>query len=1107
MSDPRIPSQYKELLKQAFQNGSVPSDNSRRLKRRRKNRSRSPDNGSPSSPGITKEGSASSEEVTEVTRKMYVGSSNSFKLKYIPKVNSREIKEGSSNDAAIVLSSDEDVADFRRNSTKVEGDHNDGEVEVNEDDEDEDDYSDEDDFNAEDFEDVDLEHVPTALPSLHDYEDDDKQISIPLQNTKQANRPKKKKTVVTKEERDFRRTFHMLYIFTMIAHGVCRNAWCSDRDLLESLKGDIPTKIIKEYTDYLSHRQRTDVSTQSKTRKLLDLLKHLMIYWYKSWTVDNYAPVIYKKGWNELNTPAHYQRIGKQEFRTALEQRSGSRDIAAQGFVGLLRSIGLQARMVFSLQPPDFTNLSQLSALAEKHDATERKKIVQQTQSLQKKRGRVLTQHDRLLNSLRVHRPTYTNMRPSDYDDVESKYGNFPVFWCEVWDKDAKHFITIDPIVKKTIEVVRTKSQLEPPNSEIRNNAFYVIGYDRLGGVKDITRRYAEAFNAKVRKKRITREPRGEAWYDAVLRGATTVNRLKLNKIDKFEELEFEEFSLREGMPNSIQDFKNHPVYVIEDQLKANEVLKPKISCGTIRKKNKFNKQGVLIPVYKRKNVRIVRSAKAWYMRGRVLKMGERALKMRVKPKVKKKTVDEDDFQVSEDGDNEDEDVGLYADFQTELFIPPPIVNGEIPKNAFGNIDVYQPWMVPEGCVHIPKDHAEKAARIMGIEYAPAAVGFNFEGDRRSRSVNATVKINGIVTFEEYKDAVELVSQGLEEWEEEKDRRRAELVALRAWKVLLLRLRIVNRLNEEHGEVSEDDVDVDDEYVPSDDSDKFEAEAGGFLLGDVKNVDEDMYFGGAEDELAEMEVSDFQQSTPQNEEAEAASVESEKESLPGEQSTRLNEGLQESGDIDEFGEFMKEAGLEGDEEGENREAGYDTVGNLAAGVVEEETTPTEGSDDRGSSEDESPGGFIMQNDMTETNSYAMNTDGETNLSEERPLSATDDVTLINAAVLKDEEKDLSLTGASSAAPLPATGSITHPAVSIVGNADEDDLVYMGEETGASTSADDDIQITQEIKKPDQHSSVGNPVSPIEVASDSSVIDLDAEYDDDEGYEFEYSDSM
>lgn len=55
-----------------------------------------------------------------------------------------------------------------------------------------------------------------------------------------------------------------------------------------------------------------------------------------------------------------------------------------------------------------------------------------------------------------------------------------------------------------------------------------------------------------------------------------------------------------------------------------------------------------------------------------------------------------------QDGDEEESEEGMYAQFQTSLYIPPPVVSGIVPKNGFGNLDVFVPSMVPSGGVHLP---------------------------------------------------------------------------------------------------------------------------------------------------------------------------------------------------------------------------------------------------------------------------------------------------------------------------------------------------------------------------------------------------------------------
>ena len=54
--------------------------------------------------------------------------------------------------------------------------------------------------------------------------------------------------------------------------------------------------------------------------------------------------------------------------------------------------------------------------------------------------------------------------------------------------------------------------------------------------------------------------------------------------------------------------------------------------------------------------------------------------------------------------ENDDQPImeGLYAAHQVELYRPPPIEDGVIPKNAYGNMDLFVDSMLPDGAVHLP---------------------------------------------------------------------------------------------------------------------------------------------------------------------------------------------------------------------------------------------------------------------------------------------------------------------------------------------------------------------------------------------------------------------
>lgn len=641
-----------------------------------------------------------------------------------------------------------------------------------------------DDFESDDFEDVEDEIEQRPLQDL----------TVKITKAVKPRKRKARPTVISSEERFLRRDIHVYHLFVMVSHGVVRNKWINNETLMQKLRDELPNSLKREYLEYEKCKKLATSSIGTRTRKLLDLLRHLMNYWISIWSNDPKLPILFKHTWSEINQyPNESHKVRQNDFISTILKHNGSRDMSAQGFCSLLRSLGLPARLVFSLQPPDFTNMIECEVFD--------KRQMENSEPAPPKAKKV-SQRDRILEAFKPNKKRLLT-KTDDFEPTINKSSNWPVFWVEVWNKDAKKYITIDPSVKQTIEIVVNKSKLEPPMNCLKNNAWYVIGFDRLGGVRDITRRYAKEFNAKVRKKRIDREAKYQEWYQKLLLGACSSQRKNPNRVDKFEELDFEEFNEREGMPSSIADFKSHPIFVLENDLKWNEILEPMVSCGTVRKKTKNGKDSDLLPVYKRSNVVSLRTAKGWYMKGRILKVGERPLKI-YKTKGALKRLEADDDDEDEDGEKR-----LYAERQTEKYQPPPVVNGEIPKNAYKNIDVYEPWMVPEGCVHIAIKEAEKACKLMRIEYAPAVVGFDFEGNKR-RDVKA--KIVGVVTLAEYQEAVELVCENLKEQKEDEDHRREELLVLRAWKIFLTKLQIKNRLIEEHGEVvssEEEDIDVD----------------------------------------------------------------------------------------------------------------------------------------------------------------------------------------------------------------------------------------------------------------------------------------------------------
>jgi xeroderma pigmentosum group C-complementing protein len=180
---------------------------------------------------------------------------------------------------------------------------------------------------------------------------------------------------------------------------------------------------------------------------------------------------------------------------------------------------------------------------------------------------------------------------------------------------------------------------------------------------------------------------------------------------------------------------------------------------------------------------------------------------------------------------------GLYSRDQTDWIIPPPIVDGKIPKNAYGNMDVYVPSMVPLGAIHLPNRGTKRICQRLGIDFAEAVTGFEF-GARMAIPI-----ITGVVVAEENEELV------LGQWEKdeaervrkEDEKRRA--AALGKWRKFLMGLRVIERVREEYGDELDDNVDelnpwinknskrnkVDNEEKQIDNH-RGEGTAGGFLL-------------------------------------------------------------------------------------------------------------------------------------------------------------------------------------------------------------------------------------------------------------------------------------
>ncbi|CCD24265.1 Rad4p NDAI_0C06060 [Naumovozyma dairenensis CBS 421] len=588
------------------------------------------------------------------------------------------------------------------------------------------------------------------------------------------------RNICSNEERKKRYYLHMFYLICLMVHGSLRNEWINSSRFSKKLSSLVPEKVFE-----LLHPEKDEFSLRS-TRKLLDGLKKCMEIWQKHWRItqkyNNFG--CYMRFWDEIEeedsrVSSKINPLTKQVFIRRIIKGHGDRDLAAQGFVAMLRACNVNARLVLSCQPPDFTDLKVENKITE-----------------------------------------------VSYEDMTK----FPLFWCEVWDKFAKKWITIDVMNFKTIEQIKIRSKLEPQGVACckRNNMRYVIGYDRKHGCRDITRRYTRWYNCKIRKKRVTKDEEGSKWYSEVL---NTMHRRKRTKIDDYEDAYFEERNRSEGMPDNLQDLKNHPYYILEKDLRQNQVIRS--GCKESGYLKLHGRVGKVLKVYERKNILDLKSGKQWYMEGRILKTNCKSLKT-----VKKKTMRGPSDDIN-DGDER-----LYPVTDTELYIPPLATEtGEITKNTFGNIEVFVPTMIPQNCCLIENPNAIKAAKFLRINYARAVTGFKFERGRSSKP-----NISGIVVAKWFAEAVVACIDGIEYCLEQDEKKKQELQNLSMWHKLLSKLRIKMKLNMTYGSVnigaSNNTEDLGEE--DADDQDE-QLQGGGFFVptnGSVSELAQDSSYGG-----------------------------------------------------------------------------------------------------------------------------------------------------------------------------------------------------------------------------------------------------------------------
>lgn len=548
---------------------------------------------------------------------------------------------------------------------------------------------------------------------------------------------------------------HKVSVLCWLMHGYFRSSWCNIQAARNSIR------------QVMTARQRSFLNpdpTLAQNERSLLFQRGL----------DEAC-----KSFQENFTITRSDASSREEFIEAAGRFRGSRHTGNHLFCALLRDAGVRARLVCSLQVTKLTSIIPINDVQPTSQNVYSSDIVAAADSDTASDGSTGVSIRPIKRRL-GHRSSAReedkriSARPVPYQRAtETTFASpYPIYWVEAFSVANQRWLCVDPLVTKSWNKPR---KLEPPLYDEENTMTYVMAYDANLCIKDVTRRYAKAYNAKTYKRRVDSTPGGTQWLRRVLRLFRPVIP---DYSDQIEDVELARYEAAEPIPNAQQDFKDHPVYALERHLHHNEVVHPRREVGKVLIGKKQE------PIYRRSDVHIVRSSDKWYRSlGRQLRIGEQPLKYG-KPRRRRAR------SVESDGDKDEDGVGagLYAEFQTQLYVPPPIVDGKIQKNIYRNLDVYVPSMIPAGGAHVRSSDAVQAARLAGIDYAEAVTGFQFKGRK------GTAITRGVIVAREYSEAVEAICHGLRAAREDAAAAKQSAEALRMWKKLLLGLRIRERI-------------------------------------------------------------------------------------------------------------------------------------------------------------------------------------------------------------------------------------------------------------------------------------------------------------------------
>ncbi|GAB0097557.1 hypothetical protein DMENIID0001_132070 [Sergentomyia squamirostris] len=295
--------------------------------------------------------------------------------------------------------------------------------------------------------------------------------------------------------------------------------------------------------------------------------------------------------------------------------------------------------------------------------------------------------------------------------------------WVEVWSDKEHKWLPIDLFNGKVDKIEKLVQRATQPVA-------YTFSWHPDKTLKDVSPRYCPQWNTTTRKFRIDQE-----WLTKSLKPFVG----RKTKRDKEEDRELDRIHLDKPLPKTISEFKDHPLYVLERHLLKYQALYPPNppTLGFIRKE----------PVYARECVHTLHTRETWLKQARVVKPEQTAYKI-------VKTLKWDKYTSTLIRDHPLEVFGIW---QTSAYVPPVAKDGIVPRNEYGNVELFKECMLPGNTVHLQLPGINKICKKLNIDCAPAITGFDFHNGWCHPT------LDGFVICKEFEDTV------LDAWNVEQD--------------------------------------------------------------------------------------------------------------------------------------------------------------------------------------------------------------------------------------------------------------------------------------------------------------------------------------------------